>query len=120
MKDNIKDIKMHYYHKRTQNNEQKKQIEVKDGEAIIHTDYSENYKNKEHNGIKSAYYGQGQFSLFTVCIYMKENNKVTWKSYALVTPENNHSCDGSFAQNNFLINQSKRKLRSLASNFGEF
>ena len=48
-----------------------KQIEVKDGEAIIHTDYSENYKNKEHNGIKSAYYGQGQFSLFTVCIYMK-------------------------------------------------
>ena len=62
MKDNIKDIKMHYFHKRTQSNEYKKQIdELNDGEAIIHVDYSENYKHKQQNEIKSAYYGQGYF-----------------------------------------------------------
>ena len=62
MKDNIKDIKMHYFCKRTQSNEYKKQIdELKDGEAIIHVDYSENYKNKQQNEVKSAYYGQEQF-----------------------------------------------------------
>ena len=90
MMDNIKDIKMHYFCKRTQNNKYKKQIdESKDGEAIIHVEYSENYKNKKQNEIKFAYYGQGQFSLFTVCIYLKENDKVTCKSYALMTLENN-------------------------------
>ena len=75
MKDNIKDIKMHYFHKRMESNEYKKQInELNDGEAIIQVDYLENYKNKQQNEIKSAYYGQGQSSLFTVCIYMKEND----------------------------------------------
>ena len=42
MKDNIKDIKIHYFCKRMQSNEYKKQIDkLKDGEAIIHVDYSE-------------------------------------------------------------------------------
>ena len=100
----LKDIKMHYFRKRTQSNEYKKQInELKEGQAVIHVDYSENYKNKQQNEIKAAYYGQGQFSLFTVCIYMKENENITCKSYALVTLENDHSCNVSFALNNFLI-----------------
>ena len=56
MKDNIKDIKMHYFCKRTQSNKYKKQTdELKDGEAIIHVDYPENYKNKQQNETKSAY-----------------------------------------------------------------
>ena len=84
MKGNIKGIKMYYFHERTQSSKYKKQIdELKDGEAIVHVDYSENYKNKQQNEIKFAYYGQEQFSLFTVCIYIKENSQVICKSYTL-------------------------------------
>ena len=109
----IQDIKMHYYRKTTQSKEYKKQIEeIKEGEAIIHVDFSENYKNKQQNKIKSAYYGQGQFSLYTVCIYMKEDKNVTCKSYALVTLENDHSCNVSFDLNNFLINKLKEKTKT--------
>ena len=85
----IQDIKMHYYRKRTQSREYKKQIEeIKEEEAINHVDFTENYKSKQQNEIKSAYYGQGQFSLYTVWIYLKEEKNVTCKSYELVTLEN--------------------------------
>ena len=48
----------------------KKNIEeLKEDEIVIHVDYSENYKNKHQNEIKSAFYGQGQFSIYTACIY---------------------------------------------------
>ena len=118
MKDNIKDIKMHYFHKRMQSNEYKKQIdELNDGEGIIHVDYLENYKNKQQNEIKCAYYGQGQSSLFTVCIYIKENDQVTCKSYALVTLENDRSCNASFALNNFLINKVKEESKITSIRF---
>ena len=117
MKGNIKGIKMYYFHERTQSSKYKKQIdELKDGEAIVHVDYSENYKNKQQNEIKFAYYGQEQFSLFTVCIYIKARLYV--KATHWVTLENAHSCNASFALNNFLSTKSKRKLRSLPSNFG--
>ena len=58
MKDNIKVIKMHYFHKRMKSNKYKKQIdELRDEEAMIHVDYSKNYKSKQQNEIKSTYYG---------------------------------------------------------------
>ena len=50
--------------KNTKQGIQKKQTEeIKEGEAIIHVDFSENYKNKQQNQIISVYYVQGQFSL---------------------------------------------------------
>ena len=70
---------------------------------MIHVDYSENYKNKQQSEVKAGYYGQGQFSLFTVVIYMKQNDDTVCKNYALVTPENDHSCNISFALNNFIL-----------------
>ena len=75
---------------------------MKDGELLIHVDYSENYKNKQSE-IKAAYYEQGQFSLFTVVIYMKQNDDTVCKNYALVTPENDQSCNISFGLNNFIL-----------------
>ena len=39
------------------------------GEALIHIDYSEFYKNKQQDEIQSAYFGQSTFSLFTGCVY---------------------------------------------------
>ena len=92
---------MHYYRKRAQTNEYK--------EATIHVDFSIKCKTKQQNKIKSAYYGQCQFSLYTMWIYMEEDKKVTCKSYALVTLENDHSCNVNFTLNNFLINKLKKE-----------
>ena len=76
---------------------------MKDGELVIHVDYSENYKNKQQSEIKAGYYGQGQFSLFTAVIYIKQNDDTVCKNYAFVTPENDYSCNTSFGLNNFIL-----------------
>ena len=68
-------VKVHYYWKRIQDATFREHIKgLKDGELVIHVDYSENYKNKQQSLIKAGYYGQGKFSLFTVAIYMKQND----------------------------------------------
>ena len=104
----LTELKGHYYRKRTQSAEYRRQIEqLAEGEVLIHVDYAENYKNKQQNEIKAAYYGQGQFSLYTVVVYMKVNGETKCKSFGLVTEENDHSCNVSFALNNFLINMLK-------------
>ena len=41
--------------------------------------------------VTAGYYGQGQFSLFRVIIYIKEGDNVC-SIYVLATPENDHSC----------------------------
>ena len=97
-----------HYRKQTQSAEYRRQIEeLKDGEVLIHVDYAENYKNKQQNEIKAAYYGQGQFTLYTVVMYMKVNGETKYRSFRLVTEENDHSCNVSFALNNFLVNMLK-------------
>lgn len=96
-------IRGHYYRKRVQAKEYVRQIEnLKEGEVLIHVDYSENYKNKQQNEIKAAYYGQGTFSIYTVVVYTK-NVEVRSKSMALVTEENDHSCNVSYALNQYIL-----------------
>ena len=97
-------LKMDYYQKWIQDATYREHIkELKDGELVIHVDYSENYKNKQQSEIKTGYYAQGQFSLFTVVIYTKQNDDIVCKNYALVTPENDQSCNISFGLNNFIL-----------------
>ena len=96
-------VKVDYYRKRIQEATYREHIKgLKDRELVIHVDYSENYKNKQSE-IKAEYYGQGQFSLFTAVIYIKQNDDIVCKNYALVTPENDHSCNISFRLNNFIL-----------------
>ena len=45
-------------------------------EAVMHVDYSENYKNRQQREVKAAFYDQGQFSLYTLCIYVCVDGKV--------------------------------------------
>ena len=99
-------LKSHFYRKRVQSKMYKSHIaELEDNEMIIHVDYSENYKNKQQDEIKSAFYGQGQFTIYTACIYVRSQGEVVCKCFALITPENDHSCNVSFALNNFLIKE---------------
>ena len=49
-------------------------------EILIHVDYTENYKNKDHREIKFAFQGQGQFILFAACIYHRDTDEVNVKT----------------------------------------
>ena len=73
-----------------------------------------------NNKVRSrvGYYGQRQFSLFTVGIYMKQNDDTVCKNYALVTPENDHSCNISFGPNNFILStmQADYDINPLSAN----
>ena len=71
----INNIREHYYQKHVQDAAYQKQItELCGREVVIHVDYSENFKNKQQNKINAGYYSQGQFSLFTVVVYIKEED----------------------------------------------
>ena len=97
-------VKVHYYRKRIQEATYREHTKgLKDGEFVIHVNYSENYKNKQQSEINTGYYGQGKFRFFTVVIYMKQNDVTVCKNYALVTPENDHSYNISFWLNNFIL-----------------
>ena len=83
----IDEIQEHYYRKHTQDAAYQAQMdEPEEGEVVIHVNYSENFKKKQQNEIKGGYYGQCQFSYFTVVVYIKEGDLVC-KNYALATPE---------------------------------
>ena len=67
----IKLLKGHYYRKRKQSALYNQDVEnIEEDEAVVHVDFSENYKNRQQGEIKSAYFGQQSFSLYTVCGYI--------------------------------------------------
>jgi hypothetical protein len=106
----------HFYSKREQSSSYKSDKEnLQVGEALVHVDYSENYKNKNQREIKSAYYGCKQFSLYTVCTWVKETEEqpIQYYSDVYVTEENDHSCNVSYALNNVIINKLKTRLPNL-------
>ena len=84
---------------------------LKEHEFVTHVDYSKNYKNKHQNKIKSAFYSQDQFMIYTACIYTfcKKAKGAVCTSFALITLENDHSCNVSFALNNFLIKEMEKR-----------
>ena len=83
----------------------------------MYVNYSENYKNKHQNETKSAFYGQGQLTVYTACIYVNADGGVKCKNYALITLENDHSYNVSFALNDFLIKELQKIYPISAINF---
>ena len=66
--------------------------ELKKGEALVHVDYSESYKNKQQDEIQSAYFGQSSFSLFTACFYYNnDNGNLVKRPICVVSESNDHS-----------------------------
>ena len=79
-----------------------------DDQIVIHIDYNENYKNRQANEIKNAYFGHHQFSIYTACIYYKKGCKVEVQNFGLVTKDNDHSCDVTFTLNLELIREMEK------------
>ena len=70
---------------------------------MIHVDYSENYKNKQQGEMKAAFYGQGPFTLYTVCVYSNQDGVKKCNNYALVMQEKDHDSNVSFGLNKFIF-----------------
>ncbi|XP_022107154.1 uncharacterized protein LOC110988171 [Acanthaster planci] len=83
---------------------------LKSNEIIVHVDFSENYDNKQQHAIQSAYFGYQSFSLYTVCVYHVQNDKVKTQSYALVTETTEHSSTVVFGLNRYLLQMLKSKF----------
>ena len=110
LKSDMPQLLEHFFRKRTQSRKYKECIEdLRANEIAIHVDYSENYKNKQQGEIKAAFYGQGLFTLYTVCVYANEGGVVKCDNYALVTQENDHDSDVSFGLNKFIIQHLEKR-----------
>lgn len=109
LREQLVQLKHHYYIKRVQSQEYLHQIDnLAEDEILIHTDYSENYKNRQADEIKAAYFGHQQFSIYTACVYYRGKDKVEVKNFGLVTQENDHSCDATFKLNLELIKEMEK------------
>ena len=75
-------------------------------QILIRLDYSDNYKSKHQNKIKSAYFGNKSLSLFTACPYY-QNGKLP---IAITAEENDKSRVTSLSCVNKVITQSPEKL----------
>ena len=70
----------------------KHKVELSDGDLLVHADFTESYRNDQQNEIKSTYFGNESFSLFTMSCYFKgptgvvvvtensDHNRIKWVS----------------------------------------
>ena len=59
---------------------------------LVHVDFAESYRNDQQNEIKSAYFGNQSFSLFTSCCYFKgATSEIRSKSVVEVTENSDHN-----------------------------
>lgn len=86
-------------------------MNLKQGEVILHVDYSESYKNRQQDEIQSAYFGQSSFSLFTACVYYNNNGSLMKKPITVVSESSDHSRIAAL----HVSMLSSKKLRSLST-----
>ena len=60
-------------------------------EILILVDYSENYVNKNQAQIRSAYFGQKLFSMFTPCRYLDIGEIIINENVTITSEANDHS-----------------------------
>ena len=64
----------------------KHKAELSDSDLLVHADFTESYRNDQQNEIKSTYFGNQSFSLFTLCCYFKGVTSVV-----VVTKNSDHN-----------------------------
>ena len=67
---------LHVFIKREQSNcFQMKLLSIPSGSAVIQVDFSENYTLQQQGEIQSAYWNQNQLTIFTICVWMHNEQK---------------------------------------------
>ena len=92
-KSQIKVLKEYLFVKRVQNDTYNKhKAELSDGDLLVRVYFAESYRNDQENEIKSAYFGNQSFSLFTSCCYFKGvTSEIRNKSVVAVTKNSDHN-----------------------------
>ena len=93
LSDHVQILKKYIHVKRIQNhcfNKLKSNLKPNE-EIFIQVDYSENYVNKEQDQIKSAYFGQTSFSIFTACCYVKVDDTIINESITVTSEASDYS-----------------------------
>ena len=102
----------HSYNKYRQHQELRLLKSSLDATAIVvQVDFSENYTNKQVNEIQSAYFGQECFTLYTACVWFKDDGDLKCKSFCFVTDKTDHNKYVACHFNNVLIS----KIREFVS-----
>jgi hypothetical protein len=74
---------------------------LKENEAIIHCDFSENYSSKYHEEVQSFHFGgsRKQFTIHTVMVYHRKNvySEVHGKAICTLSESNEHSAVSAWA-----------------------
>ena len=102
----VKVLKKHIYIKRQQHATYDQLKEnLKTGEILPHVDYSENYVNKQHGEIQSAYFGHDSFSIFTACCFLLDaEEKLVNENVVVVFEASDHSRIAAFTCINKVFN----------------
>ena len=83
-------IKLNYHVQNDTYNKNK--AELSDRNLLVHVDFAERYRNDQQNEIKSAYFGNQNFSLFKSCFYFKGvTREIRNKSVVVVTENSDHN-----------------------------
>ena len=107
------ELKEHVHRKRIQASAYNAcKIDLAPGEALIHNDYSESYKNKQQDEIQSAYFGQSTFSLFTACVYHLDSiGDLVKRPITVVSESSDYSRIAALTCNDFVINEVEKHMK---------
>ena len=70
----------------------KHKAELFNGDLLVHVHFAESYRNDQQNEIKSVYFGNQSFSLFTSCCYFNGvTSEIRNKSAVVMTENTDHN-----------------------------
>ena len=109
----VLELKEHIHRKRIQASAYNAcKIDLAPGEALIHIDYSESYKNKQQDEIQSAYFGQPSLSLFTACVYHLDSiGDLVERPITVVSESSNHSRIAALTCIDFVIKEVEKQMK---------
>lgn len=101
----IKAFKRHVYNFYYQYNQYKLCAEnLKEYEALIHIDFSENYICKYHQEVQAKHFIKDQITLHTGVLYIKDQSP---KSFCSISPDNQHNPESIWAHLDPVLNYIK-------------
>ena len=111
LKSQLSSLSLHMYTSNKQHEAIRKlKANLKDGEILIHEDFSENFACKQNTEIQSAYYNTIGVTVFTVMIYFKQNGDLQHRCCVVVSDNMEHSKDSVYAFNKEIIQYARSEI----------
>ena len=119
-KDDIKTLKEHIYVKRKQANAYHEiEASLSENDLMLHVDFAENYTIDQQDAIKSEYFGNQCFRIFTACYYAKSPNNNDFRNDNVIdiTGSSVHDMVATISSLQKVVHQMKRMHEKTYKNF---